>query len=80
MRGTYCSDQYSNLWFFATAKCALLILIGAVFTGCAGYGTQNALKAEKMEQGERLQHIIDNYRVCLHTKDNSSPLPRNCAI
>jgi hypothetical protein len=29
-----------------------------------------------MAQSERLQHIIDNYRVCLHTKYNSTLLPK----
>ena len=72
-------NQYSTLWVFATTRCAILVLIGFVFSGCAGYENWQAMREEKMAQGERLQHIIHSYRVCLHAKYTAT-LPRNCAI
>jgi len=70
------SSQYSDRWVFAGTKSAVLVLIGFVFSGCAGYEQWQAMRAEKVAQGERLQHIIHSYRVCLHANYTHSTLLR----
>lgn len=73
------SSPYADLSILAPTRWTILVLAGVVFSGCAGYEHSQAVRVEKMAQGERLQHIIDNYRVCLQAKDNAA-LPGNCAI
>lgn len=74
------SIHCADLSLFAIARCVILVLVGFGFSGCAGYEHSQALRAEKMAQGERLQHIIYSYRVCLHAKENNATLRGNCAI
>ena len=72
--------QYADPSIHATARWAIVVLAGFVFSGCAGYEHSQAMRAEKLAQGERLQYIIHNYRVCLQPKDNNAALSGNCAI
>jgi hypothetical protein len=74
------SSQYSSQCVFAVARCVIVVLIGIVLSGCAGYQNWQAMRAEKMAQGERLQHIIHSYRVCLHAIDTHPTLPEMCNL
>ena len=80
----HCNHRFSSdragAPIFTTARYAILVLAACVVSACAGNEHSQAVRAEKMAQGERLQHIIYSYRVCLHAKKNNETLPPNCAI